>query len=76
MILDFATSLVAEGKVLVASQGGKKLPADAPVSADGQLSCDPHELYGDYRLRDLRGIIRKGRARYGPSVSTRDLASR
>ena len=26
MILDFATSLVAEGKVLVASQGGKKIP--------------------------------------------------
>ena len=31
MMLDFATSLVAEGKVLVASQGGKKLPADALV---------------------------------------------
>jgi uncharacterized oxidoreductase len=48
VILDFATSLVAEGKVLVASQGGKTLPADALVSADGQLSGDPRELYGDY----------------------------
>ena len=48
VILDFATSLVAEGKVLVASQGGKPLPADALVSADGQLSGDPRELYGDY----------------------------
>ncbi|ARP97666.1 malate/lactate/ureidoglycolate dehydrogenase [Pseudorhodoplanes sinuspersici] len=48
VILDFATSLVAEGKVLVASQGGKALPANALVSADGQLSGDPRELYGDY----------------------------
>ncbi|MCU0889236.1 MAG: malate/lactate/ureidoglycolate dehydrogenase [Rubritepida sp.] len=48
VILDFATSLVAEGKVLVASNGGKKLPADALITADGQLSGDPHTLYGDY----------------------------
>lgn len=48
VILDFATSLVAEGKVLVASQGGKKLPADALVAADGKPSGDPRELYGDY----------------------------
>ena len=48
VILDFATSLVAEGKVMVASQGGKTLPSDALVSADGRLSGDPHELYGDY----------------------------
>ena len=26
IVLDFATSVVAEGKVLVASHGGKKLP--------------------------------------------------
>ena len=48
VILDFATSLVAEGKVLVASQGGKKIPADALVSQDGSMSGDPHVLYGDY----------------------------
>ncbi|MGH7071250.1 MAG: Ldh family oxidoreductase, partial [Acetobacteraceae bacterium] len=29
LLLDFATSVVAEGKVLVASQGGKQVPADA-----------------------------------------------
>jgi uncharacterized oxidoreductase len=29
VVLDFATSVVAEGKVLVASQGGKKLPDNA-----------------------------------------------
>jgi uncharacterized oxidoreductase len=48
IILDFATSVVAEGKVLVASQGGKKLPENALISPDGAMSTDPHELYGDY----------------------------
>lgn len=54
VVLDFATSLVAEGKVLVASQGGKKLPDDALVSADGELSGDPRELYGDYGATAVR----------------------
>lgn len=49
VILDFATSLVAEGKVLVASQGGKKIPENALVSQDGSMSGDPHVLYGDYK---------------------------
>ena len=48
LILDFATSIVAEGKVLNASFGGKKIPADALVGADGRMSNDPHVLYGDY----------------------------
>jgi len=48
LILDFATSVVAEGKVLVASRGGKKLPANALVGPDGRESDDPHLLYGDY----------------------------
>jgi hydroxycarboxylate dehydrogenase B len=46
LILDFATSLVAEGKVLVASNGGKKLPAGALVTPQGELSVDPATLYG------------------------------
>jgi uncharacterized oxidoreductase len=48
IVLDFATSVVAEGKVLVASQGGKKLPDNALISPDGTMSTDPHLLYGDY----------------------------
>ena len=48
MVLDFATSIVAEGKVLVASQGGKKIPPDALIGPDGRVSDDPHLLYGDY----------------------------
>ena len=48
LVLDFATSLVAEGKVLVASNGGKALPHDALIEPDGRLSGDPHTLYGHY----------------------------
>jgi uncharacterized oxidoreductase len=48
LILDFATSLVAEGKALVASRGGKKLPSDALIGPDGSVSGDPHLLYGEY----------------------------
>ncbi len=47
LILDFATSLVAEGKVLVASNGGKKLPEGALIEPDGRLSTDPRTLYGE-----------------------------
>jgi uncharacterized oxidoreductase len=64
IILDFATSVVAEGKVLVASQGGKPLPESAMVGPDGAINGDPHLLYGDYEAegpRDYRqgkGAIR------------------
>src|SRR5438270_5079072 len=48
IVLDFSTSIVAEGKVLVASRGGKKLPKGALVDADGTLSEDPAVLYGPH----------------------------
>lgn len=46
-ILDFATSLVAEGKALVAAKSGGTLPGDALVDADGALTGDPAVLYGE-----------------------------
>ncbi|TVQ29939.1 MAG: malate/lactate/ureidoglycolate dehydrogenase [Geminicoccaceae bacterium] len=46
LILDFATSLVAEGKVLNAFKGGKALPADCIIATDGQLTDDPCAFYG------------------------------
>ncbi len=46
LLLDFATSLVAEGKVLVASNGGKPVPAGSLVWPDGSFSDDPAALYG------------------------------
>lgn len=64
LILDFATSVVAEGKVLVASQGGKALPDNALVAEDGSIAGDPHYLYGDYgpagprNYRNGKGAIR------------------
>jgi hydroxycarboxylate dehydrogenase B len=48
IVLDFATSIVAEGKVLVASRGGKRLPADALIGPDGQTSDDCTLLYGPF----------------------------
>ena len=47
VVLDFATSLVAEGKALVALRGGKPLPAGALVTPDGELTSDPLPLYGE-----------------------------
>ncbi len=46
IILDFATSLVAEGKVLVASNGGKPVPDGALIEPDGTLTNSPTALYG------------------------------
>ncbi len=60
LLLDFATSTVAEGKVLVASQGGRPIPADALIGPDGHTSDDPRLLYGEYQPGERRDI-RKGR---------------
>jgi uncharacterized oxidoreductase len=46
VILDFATSIVAEGKVLVAYKGGKPLPEGALIDENGNLSTEPEVLYG------------------------------
>ena len=54
-MLDFATSLVAEGKVNVASHGGKPLPPDALIGPDGAFSGDPALIYGP---ADLGGDAR------------------
>jgi len=45
---------VAEGKVLVASRGGKKLPKGALIDLDGGLSEDPTVLYGPYQAEGPR----------------------
>jgi hydroxycarboxylate dehydrogenase B len=63
IVLDFATSVVAEGKVLVASRGGKKLPVGALVDADGTLSEDPAVLYGPHTKEGPREIKGTGAIR-------------
>jgi uncharacterized oxidoreductase len=54
LLLDFATSLVAEGKVLVASNGGKAVPQGALIGPDGVASSDPALLYGDLSATTAR----------------------
>jgi len=55
LILDFATAMVAEGKVLVAASGGKALPPGSLIGPDGALSTDPRALYGDGDIHDPQG---------------------
>jgi hydroxycarboxylate dehydrogenase B len=45
-LLDFATSHVAEGKVLVARKSGKQAPPGSLIGPDGTDSRDPDMLYG------------------------------
>ncbi len=55
LILDFATALVAEGKVLVAASGGKALPPGALIGPDGVPNADPKTLYGAGDIHDPQG---------------------
>ena len=47
ILIDFATSVVAEGKARVALNGGKPVPDDALVGPDGQATGDTSVLYGE-----------------------------
>ncbi len=64
LVLDFATSVVAEGKVMVAAKGGEPVPEDSLIDGDGQLTGDPIALYGPdgldvpHQNRDGLGAIR------------------
>lgn len=64
IILDFATSSVAEGKAIVAHSGGKPLPEGSLIDENGKLSSDPTVFYGPKkpgripRSSDGRGALR------------------
>ncbi len=45
IVIDFATSVVAEGKIRVARNSGKALPAGRILNASGEPSTDPNDLY-------------------------------
>ena len=47
VVLDFATSAIAEGKVRVARNKGVEVPPDCLLDADGRPTTDPAELYAD-----------------------------
>jgi uncharacterized oxidoreductase len=61
VVLDFATSMVAEGKCLVASYGGKPLPEGALVTPDGELSTDPFHIYGESARGEGARMYREGK---------------
>jgi len=46
LVLDFATSRIAEGKALVGAVTGAARPAGSFVDAEGRPSADPADLYG------------------------------
>jgi len=74
-VLDFATSIVAEGKVLNALGGGKPLPEGALIDGDGSLSTDPVLIYGvkdstqPLDVRTGTGAIRAMGAHKGSGLS-------
>lgn len=45
IVIDFATSVVAEGKVRVARNGGKALDPNRILDVNGEPSIDPNDLY-------------------------------
>ena len=45
IVLDFATSAVAEGKVRVARNRGKSIPEGWVLNAEGLPTTNPHDLY-------------------------------
>lgn len=47
ILIDFATSVVAEGKAKVALNGGKPVPDNALVGPEGQITGDTSVLYGE-----------------------------
>jgi uncharacterized oxidoreductase len=47
VILDFATSATAEGKVRIARNKGVEIPPDCLVDAEGNPTTDPNQLYTD-----------------------------
>jgi uncharacterized oxidoreductase len=47
VVLDFATSATAEGKVRVARNKGALIPPDCLLDAEGRPTTDPNDLYTD-----------------------------
>ena len=52
-LLDYATSVVAEGKVRVARIAGKTIPDGWILDANGLPSNDPHDLYNGGVLKSM-----------------------
>ena len=55
ILVDFATSTVAEGKVRLAKTNGKKVPLGWVVDGDGNFCTDPNAVYEKGALAPLGG---------------------
>jgi LDH2 family malate/lactate/ureidoglycolate dehydrogenase len=55
ILVDFATSELAEGKLRVAVSRGEQLPVAAVVDAQGRPSCDPDDYYNGGALVPFGG---------------------
>ena len=56
IVVDLTTSVVAEGKVRLARDSGKSVPAGWIVDREGKSSTDPHSLYDGGALLPLGGL--------------------
>ncbi|MBI2942109.1 MAG: Ldh family oxidoreductase [Chloroflexi bacterium] len=55
MIVDFATSVIAEGKIQVARSKGEKLPPGCILDKEGHPSVDPDDYYNGGMLLPFAG---------------------
>jgi uncharacterized oxidoreductase len=56
LVLDFATSAIAAGKVRVAYNKGVEVPAEALIDSDGRPTRDPGALFSDTQHGALRAF--------------------
>ncbi len=73
IVLDMATSVVAEGKVRVRRNTGERLPENWVVDKDGQPTRDAEDLYAGGALLPLGGPV-QGYKGYGLSLMVEVLA--
>jgi len=66
LLVDITTSVVAEGKVRVAKNAGKRIPEGWVLDARGEPTTDPADLYDGGSLLPLGG--REGHKGYGLSI--------
>lgn len=67
IVIDFATSAVAEGKVRLAKTDGRKVPIGWCLDAEGNFTTDPNSVYEDGALAPLGGD--QGHKGYSLSVA-------
>ncbi|MBO0683848.1 MAG: Ldh family oxidoreductase [Candidatus Dormibacteraeota bacterium] len=68
VVFDAATTVVAEGKVQVAKDAGRQLPAGSIVAGDGSPSRDPGDFYAGGALLPLGGEV-AGHKGYGLALT-------